>query len=62
LVPSAAAFVTPGIYDQIDEEDKAQRQQDDDHWPILPDLLEVAGDLVEHHAAAIYTILAKNQD
>ena len=41
--------VAPGVHHEVHEDDKAEHQQHDHAWFVLPELLEAFGDFVEIH-------------
>jgi hypothetical protein len=57
--PAPAALVTPGINDDEQENDKADRQQRQCARLVMPQLLKVTGNLADNHALTIYTMPGK---
>ena len=59
--PLAPALVPPGVNYEEEENKETQHQQPSRSWPILAEQPEVSEELVEIHAAPIYTRTAKSQ-
>ena len=45
-----AAFVTPGVHDEENENDKAKNQEHNNSGFVFPKLLDAARDFVQVHA------------
>ena len=61
MIPLAASFMAPSVYDEKNKDDETENQQDYGPRFIIPELLNAPGDVFEIHARLIYTRVGKSE-